>query len=857
MRRFSSILLGLALAAAVSVPVGAQTAEELETVRKVARQMGYSESDINSVLGSAPISTTSSLNPEPTMATTGGANTPEPTIIALEQLVSPPATTSADPIYGHDYFISAGVGTITSYNAPAPSSYVLGPGDEVVVDIWGATTSNVVATIQNDGCITIGDLGPVCLAGMSLSRAESSLKAQLTRIYAGLADDRGDTFVRLSVGKMKGVVINVSGEVVTPGAYTLPALASLPSAIYMAGGVTETGSVRNITLYRKGKKVGTFDLYEYLFDGKMNQNLRLQDGDVIHVEPYGSIARISGSVMRPMRYEFREGETVADLVRYSGGFTTGAQKNEVHISRQGVKSNRDFDIESARFASFTLEDGDAVSVRTYRSTNENSVTVTGPVKYPGTYAISSDIRDVASLVKAAGGLIEGAFTGYGQINRIDKDRQPTFVTFDLAEVLAGKKSIALQREDNVVIYHTDDFIANQSVRISGAVNAPGIYSFHTGMTASELISAAGGLSAGAYLARAVISHESQNGEPVTAPFNVSDAGSVILMRNDDVRIYSIGELKPTSTVSISGEVNAPGSYAFREGMTLRNLVELAMGFTDGVDMTNVQIVSRGGRNRGTVQTLNLEETPEYNELALHPYDAVSFRRLTYFREQISVEVSGEVLSPGSYVVDKPEVRISDVMARTGGFTDEAYPHGAKLVRVLTEEEIVRQRTAVMIANQTLDEHSSINLATLTDRYTIGIDLEKALSNPGSVSDVILRSGDIIEVPQMNNTVKISGRVLYPNTVAYDKNLGWKGYVSQAGGFAKRAIRRKSYAVYMNGKVAKGSGIYTEPGMEIIVPEKLLSESQKLSPVEIATIATSTTSVATLVATLIKSFIPVP
>lgn len=269
MRRFSSFFLGLALAAAVSVPVCAQTAEELETVRKVARQMGYSESDINSVLGNAPVSAAPSLTPEATTSSAGSAHSPEPTVTVLEQLAAP-AATSADPIYGHDYFISAGIGTVTSYNAPAPSSYVLGPGDEVVVDIWGATTSNVVATIQNDGCITIGDLGPVCLAGLSLSRAESSLKAQLSRIYAGLADDRGDTFVRLSVGKMKGVVINVSGEVVTPGAYTLPALASLPSAIYMAGGITETGTVRNISLYRKGKKVGTFDLYEYLFDGKMN-----------------------------------------------------------------------------------------------------------------------------------------------------------------------------------------------------------------------------------------------------------------------------------------------------------------------------------------------------------------------------------------------------------------------------------------------------------------------------------------------------------------------------------------------------------------------------------------------------------
>jgi len=851
----ASIILLIAQLLAGSITVYAQTAAEIATARAVARQMGYSEKDINAILGAEPIGS-ATLAPETAAATTTAAATPAPETIELEQAAKPAdaAAAQANTIYGQDYFLSPGLGKITSYIAPAPSSYILGPGDEVIVDIWGATVSHIAATVQNDGSINLSELGPVYLAGMTLESAEASLKSQLTRIYAGLDDERADTFVKISIGKMKGVVINVSGEVVTPGIYTLPSLASLPSAIYMAGGLKNTGSVRNIKLYRKGKVAANFDLYAFLFHGKVDENLRLQDGDVIKVEPYGDVASISGAVVRPMKYEFREGETVSDIIAFAGNFTTDAQRDAAHVSRKGVVSNQDFDLKSEQFATFALVDGDDISVRRYLSNNENSVKLAGPVKYPGTYALGETISDVASLVNAAGGLIEGAFTGFGQINRLDENRQPTYVTFDLAKVLTGEEKVPLKREDNVVIYSNDDFVANQSVKISGSVMKPGQYSFHTGMTLSELLALAGGLSPDAYLARGIISHESVGGAPVVAPFNVLDAGDVILMRNDAVRIYSIRELKQDATVKVLGEVNAPGEYSYREGITVGDLVELAMGFTDGVDMSNVQISSRGGRTRGDVVTHDFASNPALLNTVLQPYDIVSFRRLTYFREQVSINVEGEVVSPGDYVLNKSDVRISDVMARTGGFTEEAYPHGAKLIRVLTEEERERQMEAVIAANKSLEgEKTEINLGTLLDRYTIGIDIEEAIKNPGSTADVVLRSGDIIKVPQMNNTVKVSGGVLYPNTVVYEPNLGWKDYVNEAGGFTKRARKGKTFAVYMNGKVAAGDKIYMEPGMEIVIPERLPSEETKLTPVEIASLATSTTSIATLVATIINLF----
>ena len=765
------------------------------------------------------------------------------------------ASDNLPPIYGHDFFESDGLAVIPSYNAPVPAKYVLGPGDEVEINIWGASKANKTAVIANDGSLNLGGVGPVYLAGMTVSSAESMLKDRLSSVYSGLSDDRGDTFLRLTVGKIKGVSVNISGEVRIPGLYSLPSLSSIPSAIFLAGGLKENGSVRNIVVFRRGKKVADFDLYSFLFKGNVNENLRLQDGDIINVESYRHVVTVKGSVMRPMRYEMRDGENINDLIGFASGFKTNAQRSSVHVSRIGEDNNRDFDVLAASFGSFKLFDGDVVNVRSFNSVDANSVSVSGPVKYPGNYAIGGTVSDLKSLINAAGGLVEGAFTGYGQISRIGRDRKPEFISFDLEKVLLGEVKISLQREDIVALYSYNDLEVNKTVTITGAVSAPGSYSYYPGITVSDLVDLAGGMLENAYLARGIIVHDGAGANSTISPFNVKesvlDEIDVTLLQGDAVHIYSLEEIKTNATIAINGEVNAPGKYTYRPGMTLGDAVNLALGYADGVDLSNIEIAGRGGKERGSVKTIDLEASPEMINTPLSPYDVISFRKLTYFREQTTITVEGEVLSPGTYVVDKAEVRLSDIIERIGGFTDVAYVHGAKLTRVLTAEEQERQYMAVLIANQRLDEKSKIDSSLLADRYNIGIDLVEALKNPGTDCDVILREGDIISVPQMNNTVKVTGGVLYPNSVVYSKNMTCKDYIKQAGGFTKRARRGQTYAVYMNGKVAVRNNIKPEPGMEIIVPEREVNEDTKLTPVEIASLSTSATSVASMVLSLVR------
>lgn len=760
-------------------------------------------------------------------------------------------------IYGHDFFESNGLGVIPSYNAPAPAGYVLGPGDEVILDIWGATVSHVVSKISNDGSITLEDYGPVYIAGMSISDAESSLRAQLSRVYSGLADDRGGTYLKLTIGRIKGVVINVAGEVTMSGAYTIPSLSSIPSLIYMAGGIKEKGSVRNINLNRQGRKVATFDLYDFVFKGKYDANLRLQDGDMVYVEPCNNVVSVGGAVMREMKYEAKPGETVADLLGYAGGFASDARRDEVSVTRKGPDGGSAYNVKAEDFASFKLQDGDSLSVRHYNNFYENGVTIIGPVKYPGTYALDNHIKDVASLISAAGGLEDGAFNDRGQIRRLSKSRVPVFLTFSLDEVMSGKEVVPLMRADSVTLFRQRELMEDLTITVEGHVNEPDTYTYYEGMTVADAILMAKGARKDAYGNRGQIRRVSADGVPSIVAFNVKDVmkgvGNVQLMREDTIRIYSVRELKDEAFITVAGNVNEPGVLQYLEGMTLEDALMMAQGFGDGADMTNIEVSSRGGRERGTVTICNVEEHPELMGMALRPYDVVSVRVLTYFRPQVTVTVNGEVISPGPYTLEKSVVHLSDVLEKTGGFTDAAYPHGARLVRKLTEEEMNRQKVAVMIANQNLDKRSQIDETALASTYDVGIDLEKAINNPGSLDDVALRDGDVISVPQLNNTVKVSGGVFYPNTVAFDKTANWHEYINQAGGFSKRAHRSKTYAVYMNGKVAVGGKIRPEPGMEIIVPERSDSERTPMSVAEIASLASSTTSMATMVATLVNLF----
>lgn len=777
--------------------VSAQTQAEMEMIRQMAKQKGYSDAQIEEMMSkytgggssaSSMLDTTSVVDRNqmnPLLIRPETQNQMQLLMMQMQQ----DSLEKANEIFGHSVFKSSAPNFLPSYNIPTPENYRLSAGDEVIIDVWGAVVTNIRATLSPEGSIAIPNLGPVYLNGQTVAQAEKSVKSYLSRIYSGIESDTPDTFVKLSLGKMRSVTVNVIGEVSVPGLYTMPALTTVSSAIYMAGGLTPIGTVRDIKIFRNGREIATFDLYKYMFSGSTEGDIRLEDNDLISVSSYGKVVWAAGAVKRPMRYEIIENENIGDLLKYSGGFAGNAYPNEVYVERVKYQDNGTgatsmmYTVSNDRFGSFFLEDGDSLSVRETDLRFANRVNIGGAVWRPGDYSLQENITTLDELIAAAGGLKEEAYLQRGYIVRYDSTRSRAQLSFSLQNVILGGDKIMLQPDDSVRIFFKDSLVQKR-------------------------------------------------------------------------------------TVTVDGEVNKPGEFEYRYGMTLGDAVLMAGGLTDAATLERVEVARRiaGGKEnldlKDTIAIIlhyNLLSKPEDAETVLSPFDMVYIRRSAVYKPQQVITIEGQVNYPGSYAMEKNVVRLSDVVSKANGFNMDAYPQGATLTRVLTQEEMERLIIAKNIAkNQMQDSTASTFLDSMLveDRYNIAINLDLAVQNPGSDYDVVLRDGDIIKVPKYNNTVRISGAVLYPNTVTYKPGANYKYYISGGGGFSKEAIKRNTYMIHANGNVAiKGSPLFkVQPGTEIVVPEKSqddrLLRTQRVST--IMGIATSTASLAAMVTSILNN-----
>lgn len=794
MKKF--LIAGLAMLL-TAFSVSAQSAAEIAAAKSLARTYGYSNDEINAVLNhdiAGRVSGPAQSRQVLTQTTIPNQALPGQVIAGTEYPIEVAPLDSLAPlsrIFGHNFFISKGLSLIPSITAPVPASYVLGPGDNVSLSVWGSANAEDDYKIGSDGSIRIEGVGPIALAGMTVEEAESLLKSRLSSVYGGLRS--GASSLKITVGKIRGISVYVLGSVLTPGIYTLPSLSSIATAIYMAGGIKNNGSVRNIHIYRAGEEIGLFDLYAFIFDGKGCEGLMLQEGDIVSVGEMENIVAVGGAVRSPMQFELREGETLEQLIRYAGGFASTARRDLIHVDRQVSAVGTTYDVKAEDYPSFALMAGDSIYVNSLIAKLDNRVTIEGSVRHPGPYAISESMKTLSQLIEVAGGLQEGTYMTRGYISRADAEMKPTSVSFDLSDILSGRMDIDL-------------------------------------------------------------------------------------IRDDSVRIYSVMELQDSTSVSISGNVMAAGSFEYREGMTVGDLILLSGGLKYASDMSKVEVASRGLDELGKVVQLDIAADSKLLDTPLKPFDKVFIRPLENFRTIKSIEVKGEVKYPGFYAVESNSVRISQILERCGGFTDDAYVKGAKLRRQMTEYEIERSQLAQDVAErQKLSAEDSITMAKVKEKkekaendgennedtaekkeeiptYYVAIDLAKAMKNPNSDADLILCDGDVLEVPQLNNTVKISGGVYLPNTVTYNPSNSWRDYVNSAGGFVKGARKRKVYAIYQDGSSAvRGSSHFRmEPGMEIVVPVDT-TERRGMGIAEAASIASATSSLIYMAALIINLF----
>lgn len=684
-------------------------------------------------------------------------------------------------IYGKNIFNKKNLSFAPDVNIPTPVNYRLSAGDEVVIDIWGASQASFRKVISPEGTINIEGLGPISLSGMTIEDANNFIKHKFAALYAGVDDNNGTSHIKLTLGQIRTIQINVMGEVAVPGTYSLSSLSSIFHALYLAGGINDIGSLREINLIRGGKKVESVDIYDFLLYGKTSDT-RLLDGDVIMVSPYKSLVNITGQVKRPMYYEMRDSETVDDLIKYAGGFVGGAYSDKINLIRKTGEYDKIFTLNSEESSSFKLSDGDIVTIGGGLNQYENRVQINGMVFRPGYYELGDNIKSLKDLVVQAGNPRENAFLDRVILTREKDDLTLETISLNLNNILSGTSPDILLKKNDVI-----DIASNKveedlgDLAISGLVAKPGVYKFAENTTVKDLILKAGGMLSAASTAKVDVSRR------------IIDPSS-------------------TTTNTIIAE-----SFSF----------PIANGLiADGKD-----------------------------NFVLEPYDQVYIRRSPGYEVQRNVSIEGEVIFPGSYTLEVKEQRISDLIKQAGGITDHAFLDGARLTRTMSKEEQMRQQQTLEMIKRGNSAKDSISMESLdTDReYTIGINLEKALANPKSDFDIVLKPNDRLFIPEFDNTVKINGAVMYPNTVLYQKGLSLNDYINQAGGYSDMAQKKRVYIVYMNGMTAKAKGSsknLLKPGCEIIVPTKEIKP--RMSTGEIIGISSSVVSMASVVALLINS-----
>ncbi len=682
-------------------------------------------------------------------------------------------TTSRRPgvVFGKDLFSSRNLTFQPSLNMPTPENYQLGAGDEIIIDVWGNSELSVRQTITPDGTINVPNVGPIYLTGLEVKEAASKIKAAFSRIYSDLRASKPQTFIKTSVGNIRSIKVNIMGEVVLPGTYTMSSFASVFHGLYAAGGINDIGSLRTVKLYRNGQIYSQIDVYDYLLHGDSSGDIILKENDLIKVEPYSKHIRIDGQVKRPMVYELLEDERLDKVIAYAGGFTSQAYKKNVQLTRYGDTQRRVFTVEAEYYAGFALQDGDNIQVGTILDRYENRVEVAGAVFRPGYYALDERVQTVLDLVQMAEGPTEDAFLGRVILRRENPDLTLTIESLDLQKMLAG------------------------------------------------------------------------------------DLPDYPLQRNDRLFIMSENSLRQEYTVTLRGEVRVPGEYDYTENISIEDLIVNAGGLLESASLVKVDVARRprdpfaqeATATRSELYTFTLENGLVIygdKDFVLEPFDIVTVRRSPGYEVQENITVQGEVVFPGTYTKKARNERISSYIQRAGGITPGAYLKGATLLRRMDERErTMAEHTLRLSMHSGRDSIVVDSIDIARQRYYVGIDLEKILAKPGRNGDLVLRAGDVLHVPEMNNVVRITGGVLYPNVVAYKEGMTIRDYINNAGGYADRAKRTKVYVVYMNNTIDKGQGAKVEPGCEIVVP--LRRERQGVSWGDVATATSSILSVASM------------
>jgi protein involved in polysaccharide export with SLBB domain len=698
-------------------------------------------------------------------------------------------------VFGSELFKNSNLTFEPNLRMATPKSYVIGPDDELLIDLNGDNEANYRLPVSPDGTIRLQYVGIISVGGLSIEQATSKLRTAMSTTYPALRTGRSTIAVNL--GNIRGIKVVLTGEVVKPGTYTLPSLATVFNALYASGGPRENGSFRKIQVIRNNRVVSTIDTYDFLINGLQKGNIRLQDQDVIHIPVYETRIEVAGEVKRPALFEALKGDNIQDVLNFAGGFNTRAYTGRIKVLQNTEKERRITDVASTDFTSSVPKNGDKYIVEEILDRFENRVEITGAVFRPGLYELEKGLT-LRGLINKAEGLKEDAFLNRGYINRLNMDNTLSLISFDVSKIIAGATNdIPLQREDKVTISSLFDLRDEYRVMIQGEVRDSGTYVYADNMSLQDLIQMAGGFREGATPNRIEISRRIKNSDATSASAVTAEVFTVNINQNltlsdqtfvlkpfDVISVRSSEGYQVQRQVKLEGEVLYPGTYTItRKDERISDLIKRAGGLTP-----------------------------------------------TGYAEGASLKRPG----PKPIMNEKARNAINN--------EDEEAKKFLNLKRV--QQEGVKDTISTDVEQQ------------LIQSDLVGIELVSIMKKPGSKGDLIMEDGDIIRVPKQLQTIKVTGEVLNPNNIVFSSGKGFKQYVNGAGGFTNTALRKGAYIKYANGSVESARKFLffnnypqVKPGAEILVPKRAVTE--RLTAQGWIGIGTAVASMAAIIVSLLR------
>ncbi len=783
--------------------------------------------------------------------------------------------------FGDDFFAQAQIKVIAQRkDIPVPEEYIIGPGDEVKVVMWGRVNAQYNLVVDRDGNIAIPQLGPMRVAGMTFKDMSAQVIEKTKQIVGANVD--------ITMGGLKSIPVFVLGDVKMPGAYMVGPFATITDALLLARGPNQIGTMRNIQVRRNDKTIATYDLYDLFLKGDKSNDINLQAGDVVFVPVSGPMVAVAGNVRRPAVYELKESRTIKTILQLAGGLLPSADIQRVQVERIKFSEARIvLDIgenQLSKVENFLLEDGDLVKVFPIVDLDINAVYLYGNVKRPGKYQLKSGMR-VSDLLSGVQDLRPETHYDYALIKRVKLPELTTeLVPFDLGRVLLSRDSsqdILLKPMDEIYIFPKSFFKDLPSAVVEGEVRSPKKVQLSENSTVKDAILMAGGLSRDAYMEEAELYRtDLKTGEITLRRFNLGKAlegdpaHNLILQDQDRIVVHSRWEISPKRIVTVSGAVTNPGEYPYADNMTVKDLVFAAGNILESAYLDEAEIGRQEIREGKTAtyiyKKINLKKAlegdPEHN-VQISPFDILMVRAITDWNRVEYVTLTGEVNFPGRYLI-KPGERLSSVLERAGGFTTNAHLRGAVFTRESTrklqqasldamvdrlQRELIAASTSAISVAASAEEMqarkaeqegvmrfiASLKELKATGRTTIHLAPLRLFKN--SEFDIELQDGDTLHIPTKNEVINVVGAVMSQGSYVFRPNFDWKEYISMAGGYTTYADRSNIYIMKVDGsayKVDSGSISWNpfssrweftafgeklnklEPGDTIVVPEKL-------------------------------------